>query len=223
MINYLANIMSEKKTIFSGSKEYLEKSFLEELNYKIWSTKGARFEADKRLGRKFKLSNLTFSILSAYLIIASLISVYRLNENFNANLLAYVITALSIMVLVLSQYDTSQNYQLRAKEFHNCALELSILYNKLRIFKTLSESNTLEETQKFCNELSSQYQEILSKYENHNSIDYLTFRITHLDYFTELSKWDVFVVKFKSFISLYGFYLTIILLPLIVLLLIFSS
>lgn len=30
------------------SKEYLEKTFLEELNHKIWCTKGARFSADAR-------------------------------------------------------------------------------------------------------------------------------------------------------------------------------
>lgn len=27
--------------------DYLDKTFLEELNYKIWSTKGARFHANK--------------------------------------------------------------------------------------------------------------------------------------------------------------------------------
>lgn len=47
----------ESKSIFIGSKKYLEKSFLEELNYKIWSTKGARFEADKRLTIISKMSN----------------------------------------------------------------------------------------------------------------------------------------------------------------------
>jgi hypothetical protein len=30
------------------SKEYLDKTFLEELNHKIWCTKGARFNADSR-------------------------------------------------------------------------------------------------------------------------------------------------------------------------------
>ena len=39
------------------SKEYLEKTFLEELNHKIWCTKGARFSADARFKKKSKFSN----------------------------------------------------------------------------------------------------------------------------------------------------------------------
>ena len=39
-------------------KDYLDKTFLEELNYKIWTTKGSRFNANKRLLRVSKLSNL---------------------------------------------------------------------------------------------------------------------------------------------------------------------
>lgn len=90
--------MTEKPSIFSGSKQYLEKSFLEELNYKIWSTKGARFEADKRLTKISKMSNISFSILSAYLIIAGLLAVYNLHNNEeNLNLINYYVTALSII------------------------------------------------------------------------------------------------------------------------------
>ncbi|MGE8514129.1 MAG: SLATT domain-containing protein [Chryseobacterium culicis] len=132
----------DNKSIFAGSKQYLEKSFLEELNYKIWSTKGARFEADNRLTKISKMSNISLSILSAYLIIAGLISVYNINSEIQFHLINYVVTALSIILLVLSQYENSQNYNLRARDFHNCGLELSSLYNQLRIFKTLDENSS---------------------------------------------------------------------------------
>lgn len=65
-----------EKSIFTGSKVYLEKSFLEELAYKVWTTKGARFKADERLRDKARMSSISMSIFSAYLIIAGLISVY---------------------------------------------------------------------------------------------------------------------------------------------------
>lgn len=205
--------MSKEKTIFSGSKEYLEKSFIEELNYKIWSTKGARFEADKRLTNISKISNISLSILSSYLIIASLISVYNLSKDSDTNLLSYVITALSIIVLVLTQYENSQDYKLRAKEFHNCGLELSVLYNKLRIYKTLHTNHTEIEARNFASDLSSEYQAILAKYENHRPIDYSNFMISHRNYFVELTNFDAFKIKVSNFFIKYGWYSLVIILP----------
>lgn len=201
----------ELKSIFTGSKQYLEKSFLEELNYKIWSTKGSRFEADKRLTIISKMSNISLAILSAYLIIAGLISVYNLHSSSKFDLINYVITALSIILLVLSQYENSQNYNLRAKDFHNCGLELSSLYNKLRAFKTMNENPSDYERRNFTNLLAEEYQRILSKYENHLSIDYLNFKISHTEYFTEVTKNDKCKVKIKNFFVRYGWYTVIIL------------
>ncbi len=212
--------MSEKpftKTIFTGHKEYLEKSFLEELNYKIWSTKGARFEADKRLTIIAKMSNISLSILSAYLIIASLISVYNIHSDIKIELINYVVTALSIILLVLSQYENSQNYSLRAKDFHNCGLELSSLYNQLRLFKTLSPNSSEIEKKEFAIKLSQDYQNILAKYENHLSIDYNNFKLAHQEYFKNVKQDERFLIKFKSFRLRYFWYsLIIIITPIII-------
>ncbi|RMZ58820.1 SLATT domain-containing protein [Chryseobacterium nematophagum] len=206
----------DNQSTFANSKEYLEKSFLEELNYKIWSTKGARFEADKRLTIISKTSNISLSILSAYLIIAGLISVYNINSNIKLDVINYVITALSIILLVLSQYENSQNYNLRAKDFHSCSLELSHLYNQLRIFKTLSPNVSEYEKKNFATKLSNEYQIILSKYENHLSIDYDNFKINHKEYFTQISYNDVKKIKYNNFWMRYRWYLSIILTPLLI-------
>lgn len=211
------NNTEDNKSIFAGSKKYLEKSFLEELNYKIWSTKGARFEADNRLTKISKMSNISLSILSAYLIIAGLISVYNINSEIKFHLINYVVTALSIILLVLSQYENSQNYNLRARDFHNCGLELSSLYNQLRIFKTLHENSSDDEKKAFAIKLSSEYQSILSKYENHLPIDYYNFKINHRDYFKEMKNKEIAKIKRKNFWIRYGWYsLIIILTPLII-------
>lgn len=198
-----------ERTIFKGHKEYLEKSFIEELNYKIWSTKGARFEADKRLTIISRMSNISLSILSAYLIIAGLISVYNLNADIKINLINYVVTALSIILLVLSLYENSKEYSKRAKEFHNCGLELSKLYNKLRIFKTLYENPTLEERRKFATELSKEYEMVLDKYENHQSIDYNNFKLNNASYFG-LNYIDKTLIYIETFWVRYGWYSLII-------------
>lgn len=212
---------NEKKSIFTGSKEYLEKSFLEELNYKIWTTKGARFKADRRLTIVSKMSNISFSILSAYLIIAGLLAVYNIENNVeNLNLINYYVTALSIIQLVMAQFESSQDYKLKAKNFHDCSLELSKLYNKLRTFKTLNADASDYTTLRFCQELSDDYQDILSRYDNHEDIDYETFKITQRTYFKELTDKNVKSIKRRYWLKCYGWYSLIIFVPPLTILLI---
>lgn len=195
----------QEKSIFTGSKAYLEKSFLEELSYKVWTTKGARFKADERLMKVSRMSNISLSIFSAYLIIASLISVYVGNYNLNFQLINYFVTALSILLLVISQYESSQDYKMRAMKFHECALELSVIYNEIRIFKTIKGDDNPEECHTFCLDMSTKYQNTLSKYENHLPIDYDVFRIGNLDYFSEFAN-EVKHTKNRHWWSIYGWY-----------------
>ncbi|WP_394675343.1 SLATT domain-containing protein [uncultured Chryseobacterium sp.] len=202
----MSEITKDPDSIFTGVKSYLEKSFLEELNYKIWSTKGARFEADKRLKIVSRTSNISLSILSAYLIIAGLISVYNLKSNLNFDFINYIVTALSIILLVLSLHENAQDYKLRANNFHNCSLELSTLYDRLRIFKTLTHEPTLEEKKDFAINLSNEYFLILSKYENHISIDYKNFQLNHKEYFTKISSKDELLITLKNQWIRYGWY-----------------
>jgi len=209
--------MSDEKNQFTGPKKYLEKSFLEELNYKIWSTKGARFKADKRLKTKAKLSTITLAIISAYLIIASLISVYNLRNGNDGNIINYAITALSILLLVVSQFENSQEYKLNARVFHDCGLELSKLYNELRFFKTLNKNPSDFETKRFSESLSERYQAVLKNYQNHSPIDYDIFQISNLDYFDKISDSEIKKIKRRYNWGVYGWYVTMIILtPIII-------
>lgn len=194
-----------EKSIFTGSKAYLEKSFLEELNHKVWTTKGARFKADERLMKTAKVSNISLSIFSAYLIIAGLISVYVSNYDLNFQLINYFVTALSIILLVLSQYEHSQDYKMRALKFHECGLAISGIYNEIRIFKTLKPSSTDEETIAFCTDISNRYEAILAKHENHLPIDFNNFRITKPEYFKECAN-DASSIKRRYWWIVYGWY-----------------
>ncbi|WP_108866333.1 SLATT domain-containing protein [Aquimarina aquimarini] len=212
--------MSEKK--LPKSKEYLKKTFLEELNHKIWCTKGARFYADQRFKKKSKLSNISLSFLSAYLIITSLISVYNINQNTNDNIISYLVTALSILLLVVSMYESNQDYKLRAHQYHNCGLELSEIYNKLRTFKTLKTKKTDIEIHDFSGRINSRYQEILNRYANHENIDFNTFRVNNLLYFgEELSDKEIKKIKKKLNWNIYGWYVSmIVIIPIVIVVLI---
>ena len=199
-------------------KEHLDKKFLEELKHKIWSTKGTRFTADERLKKQSKLSTLSISFLSAYLIIFGLVSVYNLlgKIQIDLNLFAFSITALSILLLVFSLVENNQNYVIRAKSFHDCALDLSDLYNELQNFKSYKDNTSDEEKMNFCEMLQSKYQLVLRKYENHDPIDNAKFRLNHPDYYN--IKWQEYLITpVGYFIKTKLVYLIIITLPTVLL------
>lgn len=200
-------------------KDYLDKTFLEELNYKIWTTKGSRFNANKRLLLISKLSNLSNSMLSVYLIAIGLLSVYNIyNDGFiTQNILPYLMTCISILLLVFTQIENSKNYQLKAKEFHTCGIELSRLYNKLRVFKTLKTNPTDIERVNFANELSLEYESILEKYENHEPIDFELFKTRNSEYF-QVNKIGLLTIFFRYyFFTQFGYHVMILLPPIFIL------
>lgn len=195
--------------------DYLDKTFLEELNYKVWSTKGSRFNASTRLTKIARWSNFSLTMLSVYLASVGLLSVYNINISSNKldeNLIAYSITCLSILTLVLGQIENAKDYTMKAKEFHNCGLELSKIYNDLRIYKTLTENQSIIEKEKFAKKISEEYQRILEKHDNHQQIDNDKFKTTKAKYH-QMDKWDVFVINSKYYSRTIFIYHILIFLP----------
>lgn len=203
--------MDEKLGTTSG-QQYLDKDFSAELNFKFWTTKGARFIASHRLKTINKLSLYSIGFLSTYLIILGLLSFFE-NGNkllFTTNYLPIISISISILILIFSQLEGSNNYRLRAEKFHDCALEIGNLYNKLRCLKT----STLEKEyiNKQSENLSFEYNDILKKYENHKYIDYLMFQTTKKDYF-KLKKIDIINIKLRYYLSTQFLYHTLIIIP----------
>lgn len=205
-------------------KDYLDKTFLEELNYKIWSTKGSRFNANKRLLQVSRLSNFCNSILSVYLISIGLLSVYNIYNDklYNENLIAYSITCLSILLLVFGQIENAKDYNSKAREFHNCALELSNLYNELRIFKTLEENQSIKNKKQFAQKISANYQRILEKHLNHEPIDNELFKAKTAKYH-KLNLFEVQKIRIEHYIKTFLLYHALIVIPPIVIFLLIKK
>lgn len=176
---------------------YLKKDFGVELNFKLWTTKGARFAANERNNKMNSLSYRTIGYLSAYLIIINLINVYDLPylSKMSAQSLGFWTTALSILILIYSQFENAKNYSIKAEKFHQCALEIGELYNKLRMVKTFT--NTIN-TEYQIKKISEEYDIVLKKYENHSPIDLETFRATKPKYF-KLNKIQLGRIRFKRY------------------------
>jgi hypothetical protein len=203
---------------FPNYKDHLNKTFLEELGYKFWATKGIRFKASSRLLTKNDLSNKALAFLSSYLIILSLLFVYNVinDQILSSNFIAFGSTALSILILVFSQIEYAQDYKTRASQYQKCALEISVLYDKIRIQKTLNE---LDNDSKviFCKKLSKKYQRILENYPNHEDIDYQFFKNEHSKYF-ELTFWRKQHTYFNYYVSVKLIYHALIFIPPVVIL-----
>jgi hypothetical protein len=149
----------------------------EELYHVFMSTKGARFNSHRRLLSKSNLSNLTVSLLTAYVIIINLLGLVRINGTtpLNTDFVSLLTTALSILILVFSQIEASYEYKLKAEKYHDCAKEIGELYYELRdIQHKTAEAKDKEE--KFS-DLRKRYSEIISRYDNHSNIDYFRFML----------------------------------------------
>ncbi len=216
----IKNIMKEEnnRQDETAPNDYLSKSFFEELNYKMWSTKGSRFNCDKRLRTKGKTSNVGLAIISAYLIIASLITVFGLKLGISQNALNFIITGLSILVLVFSQFENAQNYELNAKMHHDSGLKISELYNELRIFKTLKENPSAFEMLSFAKDITNRYESVLNTSGNHSRIDYDRFLMTNIEYMKRtnpdkvkhLNKKEIAI---RYYWNVYGWHLLLIIIP----------
>ncbi|WP_225037103.1 SLATT domain-containing protein [Winogradskyella sp. SM1960] len=193
---------------------YLKKDFGVELNYKLWITKGARFKASERTNIADNLSSQTIGYLSAYLIIFNLVNIYDISfiVKFTNDQLGFISTALSILILLYSQFENAKKHSIKSEKFHQCSLEIAELYNELRMVKTFENVYNREDKIK---RISERYDEILKKYENHLPIDLADFRGTKPKYF-ELNWFEInwirvkkyFLVKFKYHLMIYGPILT---------------
>lgn len=171
-----------------------DNNFTTELNYKLWVTKGARFKASERCEELDRRSARLVGWFSAYLIIFSVLSLCNIPQfTLPGNYSAFISISLSIMILVFSQLEYAKNYSTKAKDFHNCALEITTLYDQLRFYKTQYEKSDNNLVLKM-KEISDGYESILHKYGNHLPIDYAVFQTSKPGYFN-LSRFAVSRIK----------------------------
>lgn len=158
----------EESSLDHGLKRLLEK---------IWTTKGARFNAHRRLLGKHSASQFALAVLSIYAIAASVSTLVLPEEKYPRLLPAMSAGTIvaSVFILVQSLLESAKNYQLRAYQMLRCGDKLSELYNLLSAQRDLGVVN--EEVYIAATE---RYSQILADYsENHGDIDYLLFVSHH--------------------------------------------
>ncbi len=187
----------------------------EELYHKLWTTKGARFYAHKRLLKKSKLSNQTIGYLTAYVIIINLLGIYHFDKIIlSGQFISFATTALSILILVFSQIEASFEYNLRAEKYHDCAKAIGKLYLELRdimLSQTLSDPEKETEYKKVANV----YAGIIERFDNHDFIDFQNFKAEFYIEF-KVSTIERALIYFKHYCITFLFYHCLIFSPIIV-------
>jgi len=179
---------------------YLQKDFEVELNYKLWTTKGARFAASHRTETLQRLSSQCVGYLSAYLIIVSLVNVFGLKFwmiSLSDSEVSFASVAFSVLILLFSQLESSESFVLKSDRYHNCALDIAELYNQLRYTKTYANEDPNKKD--ILLKISNDYDKILKRYENHAPIDYSMLQLTKSDYF-KLSFWKRGLIRTEYYL-----------------------
>lgn len=168
-----------------ASKPSEPTAFIDELRRRIWITKGARFNAYNRLKAMHEWSLRSIAFLSAYLIaltLAPYVPVFALTPH-QKDAIAFCSIVLAIFILVLSLLESSKNYQLASERLHQCAQELSDLYNDVERI-ALAPTRSAGDKDAEAGELSHRYAEVVRRYhENHEHVDDQKFRAQYADQF----------------------------------------
>ncbi|OYV04337.1 MAG: hypothetical protein CFE26_17435 [Verrucomicrobiales bacterium VVV1] len=155
-------------------------------------------------------------MLSAYVVIFSLITTMlpQFSQGGTSQAILFISSALSIIILVVSQLESSQNYSVRALTNHQSGLQISELYNELRILKTRYGEDKGPEFLTKVESIAKRYDDILKRSENHEDIDFACFRASKPKYDDHrLTKFDVFRTHFFLFVGQYLFYYLCMFLP----------
>jgi hypothetical protein len=177
-------------------KEENKKSYDVELEYKMWVTKGARFNANKRYLNQDKLAAKAIGYLTAYVLIINLLSitpVIKSYVSFPTDILSVITIGLSILILVFSQIEASGDYKIKGEKMHASAREISKIYNQLEMVLYGSEDESTKK--EHYKALTECYNSVLDKYDNHDRVDFLLFKANNAAFF-KLNLWTVF--KFKT-------------------------
>ena len=179
------------------------------LDDKIWRTKGARFNAHRRLARKQNLVVFVTSASSIHLISISIFQIagFICLSDFQDSMMSLISIIVSIVILVYGLIEGGKNYGLLSEVNHRCGIDID------RVYKNIYGKTTQDEV----NKLSDDYDNLLEKYStNHDVIDDQYFMSCHPDVFKKTGHlerlYTKFLYKFKDII----FALFFVLFPIII-------
>ena len=172
--------MDDATNINTDDRTNLIKFFMK----KMVITKGARFDAYRRLKRMGNISLVSISLLSIYAIISSLFVFVFSDEigQLTSKYFTMVSVILASLILFLNAFESSKQYELRSEKMRMSAQRISDLYNEFdaKFHLSIIDDDYLQNT-------ISKYNGILQEFaENHDDVDFLHHRYGRFPAFREL-------------------------------------
>jgi hypothetical protein len=179
----------------------IDSSYKSKLDRNIWRTKGARFNAHRRLLKNQKVFTFVTAFSSIHLLsisILQLTDLVKLSEA-QSDWLSFISIVLSIIILAYSLAVSGEEYGLKSEKHHSCGIELDKVNTRLQLIG--SSSNELAD-------IANQYHQCLEKHMlNHDVVDDEYFQVQHVHEFVGMRNRG-YLGRFKIKYS-YGFsYLT---------------
>jgi hypothetical protein len=160
-----------------------------ELRTKIWKTKGARFNASRRLQTRKNQSSYLISLYSIYILA---IAIYSLTQPTSVAV-NFASTLGSLLILIFSVHEGSQGSETKAERHHVCAKQLGALYDEIALFLVTPDVHNFSYSTK-------KYAEIIDRCpENHEPIDYEVFKVQHSEFNISACKKVLILFEFHGF------------------------
>jgi hypothetical protein len=175
----------------------------------MWKTKGARFNACRRLKQTYKISNLAISLFSSFVILISLIALLPSSFGLNLNVtnISLLSLLMSMFILLLSLLENGKQYEIKSERLFNNANEITRIYDKFRFILEVKR----EKSGAKIESLISEYHFALDKcQENHEPVDYEMFEMEHPEVYrlTWIKKIEIRLSYLKQ---VYGLYISLML------------
>src|SRR5438128_730310 len=144
---------------------------------KMWKTKSARYNAQARLRSKQSASIGAISLLSFYVVVASIVQLAFGDAiaPLTSKLISVGTLVVSVFIIVITLLENGKNYPSEADRMHQSALKIAELYNGFQAL-TVDEAN--RERRQFNDRYSSALNEIQV---DHKQIDYVLFELRSAD------------------------------------------
>ena len=144
-----------------------KENHLEELYDRVQKTATSRFYAHDRLKNHHNAALWTIAFFSMGLIFIPLIATFGLESRFSTQYSSFIQVVLAIVILVISVILNMTNFSVRADRIHQCGIILNALARK--IHRHVNDKSNSE----IYDGLVKEYDDVLHRYENHSSLDYL--------------------------------------------------
>lgn len=156
-------------------------------------TASARFNASRRLRLHEKLSLWSISFFSLVLITIPLFEPFGITTTLSNGAVNLASITSATLILIASIIVNGSSFSERAEKMHRCGLELNALAREVDL--TIQNAKVSEDK---IRDLHTQYDGILSRYENHSNIDFKLAQIDKAPDFYGIKWYHQILIKLES-------------------------